>query len=182
MHYLRRYPLQFHNWRTDCFLVVILGILALTVSQRSSEDKRSTKEFWWKDHKFYHYTGTFAWNCCLFINHARRLPTNFKKCQFLGSGKFELGQWKVREKSGNFTFYNLWEPCYWLSTLPVAALLRFFIDANLLFLKQSLQTHFVCSCRDTYVFYAMYWGLYGDIKSFLLLMFVWIKMANFAKY
>ena len=57
----------------------------------------------------------------------------------------------------------------------------FFIDVNLLFSKQSLQTHFVRSCRDIYVFYAMYWGLYGDIKSFRLLIFVWIKMANYTK-
>ena len=34
-----------YNCRTDCSLVVMLGILALSVSLRSSEDKRSTKEF-----------------------------------------------------------------------------------------------------------------------------------------
>ena len=59
---------------------------------------------------------------------------------------------------------------------------EFFIDVNLPFSKQSLQTHFLrYRCRDTYVFYAMYWGLYGDIKSFRLLIFVWIKMDNYAK-
>ena len=67
-------------------------------------------------------------------------------------------------------------------TISVAALLRFFIDVNLpFFLKQSLQTHFVWSCCNTYVFYAMYWGLYGDIISVRWLIFVWIKMANNAK-
>ena len=65
--------------------------------------------------------------------------------------------------------------------LPVVALLRFFIDVSLLFFKQSLQAHLVRSCRDTYVFYAMYNGLCGDIKSFQLLIFVWIKIANYVK-
>ena len=60
-------------------------------------------------------------------------------------------------------------------------LLHFFIDVNLLFLKQSLQTHFVRSCRDTYVFFAMYCWLYGDIIFFLFLLFLWLKMANYAK-
>ena len=57
----------------------------------------------------------------------------------------------------------------------------FFIDVHLLYSKRSLQAYFVRSCRDTYVFYAMYWGLYGDIKSFWLLIFIWIKMANYTK-
>ena len=65
--------------------------------------------------------------------------------------------------------------------LPTAALLRFFIDVNLLFLKQALQMYLVRSCRDTYVDHAMYWELYGDIKSFQLSIFVWIKMTNYAK-
>ena len=29
-----------------------------------------------------------------------------------GQGNLEIGQGKVSEKSGNFTFYSLWEPCY----------------------------------------------------------------------
>ena len=28
-----------------------------------------------------------------------------------GQGILEIGQGKVSEKSGNFTFYSLWEPC-----------------------------------------------------------------------
>ena len=28
-----------------------------------------------------------------------------------GQGISEIGQGKVSEKSGNFTFYSLWEPC-----------------------------------------------------------------------
>ena len=48
---------------------------------------------------------------CLFTNCFHRIPTKLDKCWYFGSGKFEFGQWKVREKSGNFTFYNLWEPC-----------------------------------------------------------------------
>ena len=30
-----------------------------------------------------------------------------------GQGILEIGQGKVSEKSGNFTFYTLWEPCLW---------------------------------------------------------------------
>ena len=30
---------------------------------------------------------------------------------FFGQGNLEIGQGKVSEKSGNFTFYSLWEPC-----------------------------------------------------------------------
>ena len=29
-----------------------------------------------------------------------------------GQGILEIGQGKVSEKSGNFTFYILWEPCF----------------------------------------------------------------------
>ena len=29
-----------------------------------------------------------------------------------GQGILEIGQGKVSEKSGNFTFYSLWEPCF----------------------------------------------------------------------
>ena len=45
MYYLRSKQLQFDNCRTDCSLVAMLGILALRLSQRSHEDKGSTKEF-----------------------------------------------------------------------------------------------------------------------------------------
>ena len=33
-----------------------------------------------------------------------------------GQGILEIGQGKVSEKSGNFTFYSLWEPCLSLET------------------------------------------------------------------
>ena len=118
----------------------MLGILALSVSQRSPDDKISTKEFWWKDHKFYHCTRTFAWNCCLFTNLSHRLPRKLDKCWYFGSGKFEFGQWKVREKSGNFTFYNLWEPWKsasksWIKEILIASLILKTIDhLNLKFL------------------------------------------------
>ena len=46
-----------------------------------------------------------------FTNHTHRLPSKLDKCQYFGSGKFGFGQGKVREMSGNFAFYNLWEPC-----------------------------------------------------------------------
>ena len=83
------------------------------VCRRSPEDKRSTQEFRRKENKLYQqYRWTFAWNCCLIANHAQRLPTKLDKCRYFGSGKFEFGQRKFREKSGNFTFYNLWEPCW----------------------------------------------------------------------
>ena len=34
----------------------------------------------------------------------------------IGQGILEIGQGKVSEKSGNFTFYSLWEPCALKST------------------------------------------------------------------
>ena len=46
-----------------------------------------------------------------FTNHAHLLPTKLDKCRYFGSGKFGFSQGKVREMSGNFAFYNLWEPC-----------------------------------------------------------------------
>ena len=49
------------------------------------------------------------------------------------------------------------------------------------FFKQSLQIHFAGSCRDSYVFYARCWGLHGDIKRSRLLIFIWIKRANYFK-
>ena len=50
-------------------------------------------------------------NHVCFTNHTHRLPTKLDKCRYSGSGKFGFGQGKVREMSGNFAFYNLWEPC-----------------------------------------------------------------------
>ena len=35
---------------------------------------------------------------------------------FFGQGNLEIGQEKVSEKSGNFTFYSLLEPCLRLLT------------------------------------------------------------------
>ena len=50
-------------------------------------------------------------NHLCFTNHTHRLPTKLDKCRYFWSGKFGFGQGKVREMSGNFAFYNLWEPC-----------------------------------------------------------------------
>ena len=59
------------------------------------------------NHKIYlHCTGTFASTCCsvnILIVYAQSL-TN---ADILGQENVNL----VREKSGNFTFNNLWEPC-----------------------------------------------------------------------
>ena len=78
------------------------------VCQRSPEDKRSTEEFWLKDHKLYlHYTGTFAWNCSLLTNHAHRLHTKFDKCRYLGQGNLNL----VSEKSGKYQGILLFVIC-----------------------------------------------------------------------
>ena len=51
------------------------------------------------------------------------------------------------------------------------------------FLKQSLQTHFVRSCRDSMSSMQCSEGymVTGGINSFRLLIFVLIKMANYAK-
>ena len=46
-----------------------------------------------------------------FTNQAHRLPTNLTNADILGQGNLAFGQRKVREMSGNFAFYNLWEPC-----------------------------------------------------------------------
>ena len=45
-----------------------------------------------------------------FTNHAHILPPKLDECRCFWSGKFGFGQGKVREMSGNFAFYNLWEP------------------------------------------------------------------------
>ena len=51
-------------------------------------------------------------------NWSQHLSIMFKADQLglansdvFGQGIFEIGQGKVSEKSGNFTFYSLWEPC-----------------------------------------------------------------------
>ena len=38
-----------------------------------------------------------------------------------GQGILEIGQGKVSEKSGNFIFFSLWEPCSWLAVHRKAA-------------------------------------------------------------
>ena len=67
----------------------MLGILALLLVKDHPKTKGQLKSF---DKLYLHYTGTFAWNCCLFANHAQRLPTKLDKWRYFGSGKFEFGQ------------------------------------------------------------------------------------------
>ena len=55
--------------------------------------------------------------CDCFTNYAHILPTKLDKCCCFWSGKFGFGQGKVREISGNFAFYNLWEP--WNIVTPI---------------------------------------------------------------
>ena len=47
--------------------------------------------------------------------------------------------------------------------------------------KTVITDAFFRSCRDTNVFSAMYWGLYGGIESFFIIKIGLIKMANYAK-
>ena len=62
-------------------------------------------------HTFYlHYTGT--WKICLKFMFVSLIilidyPQSLTNADILGQGNFDL----VREKSGNYAFYNLWEPC-----------------------------------------------------------------------
>ena len=62
-------------------------------------------------HTFYlHYTGT--WKICLKFMFVSLIilidyPQSLTNADILGQGNFDL----VREMSGNFAFYNLWEPC-----------------------------------------------------------------------
>ena len=83
----------------DCFLVVMLGILA--------KDERIINFT-------YIYTGT--WNISLelvFVSLIMLIDYSLSltNVNVLSQGNLELGQGKVREKSGNFSFYDLWEPC-----------------------------------------------------------------------
>ena len=39
-------------------------------------------------------------------------PLGLANSDIFGQGNLEIGQGKVSEKSGNFTFYSLWEPCF----------------------------------------------------------------------
>ena len=84
----------------------MLSILALNVSQRSPEDKISTQEF-----------DESTINCITIQKHMLEIavcsltilidyPQNLTNVNILGQGNLNL----VREKSGNFTFYYLWEP------------------------------------------------------------------------
>ena len=40
-----------------------------------------------------------------------------------GQGILKIGQGKVSEKSGNFTFYSLWEPCSCLALIRLTVVL-----------------------------------------------------------
>ena len=68
-----------------------------TVSQRSPEDKRSSKDF---DERI--ILPTNRCSAIMLIVY----PQSLTNSDILGQGNLNL----VREKSGNFTFYNLWEP------------------------------------------------------------------------
>ena len=72
----------------------MLGILALLLVKDHQQTKDQLKSF---DKLYLHFTGTFAWNCCLVAYHAQRLPTKLDKCQYFRSVKFQFGQGKVRE-------------------------------------------------------------------------------------
>ena len=81
-----------------------------------------------------------------FTNHAHILPTVPDKCPCFWSGKFGFGQGKVREISGNFASYNLWEP--WIAC-PECCIKIFFFNFEhkivIFFLSVNFNVCFWCS-------------------------------------
>ena len=89
-------------------LVVMLAILALRVSQISPEDKRSTKSFDEKIINFITIQEHLLDEIAVFFTYSFiDYLQNFTNADILDQGNLNL----VSEKSGNFTFFNLWEPC-----------------------------------------------------------------------
>ena len=86
---------------TDCFLVVMLGIY----HQKTKDQQRIF------DERIINCTYTIQEHLlgiavCLLIM-LKNYPQSLTNADILGQGNLNL----VSEKSGNFTFYNLWEPC-----------------------------------------------------------------------
>ena len=96
MHYFRRYPLQFDNCRTDCFLVVMLDCKSKIIRRQ----QRSTKEFSMKGSSILplHVNR----NICLKFHAVCSIimlvdyPQTLTNVDFWGQGNLNL----VREKSG----------------------------------------------------------------------------------
>ena len=93
------------------------------------EDKRSTKSF---DERIINCTYTILEHllviavCSLIM--LKDYLQSLTNADILGQGNLNL----VSEKSGNFTFYNLWEPCLYLKPLNEE-------------LKQTVKTQMKCS-------------------------------------
>ena len=89
----------------------MLGILALLLVKDHWKTKDELKSF---EETIMNCTYTIEEHllgiavCSLIM--LNNYPQSLTNADILGQGN-EFGPWKVREKSGNFTFYNLWEPC-----------------------------------------------------------------------
>ena len=90
-------------------MVEVLGILALLNIKNYPKSKLNSKGLM-NCHNFYlHYTGTWKMSLkFMFVSLIMLIdyPQSLTNADILGQGNLDL----VREMSGNFAFYNLWEP------------------------------------------------------------------------